>query len=121
MPPKQTQTQQSKPSKGSKISNTEWGLVIGALMWVDLIQFFLDGFAIGIIANRFIDIVVGMSLAFYFWIRKVKMDQKKVLTLIGSFIGEEIPGLDALPLWSADGIVTMMWDKADKNLPNLPI
>lgn len=113
--------QQPKAQKGSKISNTEWGLLIGALMWIDLIQFFLDAFAIGALINRFIDIVVGMSLGFYFWLRGVKMDTKKVMSLIASFALEEVPAIDALPLWSADGIATMLWDKADKNLPDLPI
>lgn len=118
-PPKPPE--ESRPRKGSRISNTEWGLVIGAAAIIDFIQFILDFFAVGIVVNRLIDIGVGMSLAFYFWMRGVSMDSKKTLTLLGSFVGEEIPGLDAAPLWTGDVVATMLWDKADKNLPNLPI
>jgi len=105
--------EQKPKSSGSKISNVEWGLVIGAVVVVDAVQFFLDAFAIGILANRFIDIVVGMALAFYFWARGVKMNAKKVLSLIASFVGEEIPVLDTLPLWTLDVILIMAWDKAE--------
>ncbi|MHB0978314.1 MAG: hypothetical protein ACYC1K_02865 [Minisyncoccota bacterium] len=104
--------QNQKPS-GSKISNLEWGLVIGAVAVVDVVQLFLNAFAIGILANRFIDIVVGMALPFYFWIRGVKMNAKKILSLIASFVGEEIPVLDTLPLWTLDVILIMSWDKAE--------
>ena len=104
--------QKPKPA-GSKISNVEWGLVIGAVVVVDAIQLFLNAFAIGILVNRFIDIVVGMALALYFWAREVKMNAKKVLSLIASFVGEEIPVLDTLPLWTLDVILIMSWDKAE--------
>ena len=49
--------------KGSKISNTEWGLVIGALFVIDLIQIGLDLLAqVGVILNRFIDVFVGCAV-----------------------------------------------------------
>lgn len=113
--------EEKKQHKGSRISNTEWWLVVGAVGCIDLIQFILDFFAIGILVNRFIDIIVGMSLGLYFWMRGVKMDSKKVLTLIGAFVAEEVPVLDAAPLWTGDVLLTMTWDKVDKNLPNIPI
>lgn len=102
-----------QPQQGSKIPNFEWGLVIGATAVVDVVQIVLDMFVIGAIANRFIDIVVGMALAGYFWIRGVKLNAKKILSLIASFVGEEIPVIDALPLWTLDVILIMAWDKAE--------
>ncbi len=113
------QTQQ--PQQGSRISNTEWGLVIGALATIDLTQFFLDVLLVGPFVNPFIDIVVGMALPFYLKIRGVKLDSKKIGGMIGAFFLELIPGFDALPLWCLDGFMNMMLDKADKKLPKLPI
>ncbi len=114
--------EQKPKSSGSKIGNLEWGLVIGAVAIVDAVQLFLNVFAIGVLANRFIDIVVGMALAFYFWIRGIKMNAKKVLSLIASFVGEEIPVLDTLPLWTLDVILIMAWDKAEGKIEKaLPI
>ncbi len=92
-------------------------LVAGAAFVVDCIQIVLNMFAIGIVANRFIDIVMGMTLSFYFYMRGVKMDAKKVTALVGSFILEEIPLVDSLPLWGGDVLATMAWDKLDKKNP----
>ncbi|MDB5254099.1 MAG: hypothetical protein JWL80_165 [Parcubacteria group bacterium] len=99
---------------GSKMSNMEWGLTIGALAMIDLVQFALDIFVIGVAANRFIDIGVGMTLPFYLRMRGVKMDGKKVGSMLGAFLIEQIPVLDALPLWCADGVFMYMMDKKDK-------
>ena len=112
---------EEQPQQGSKISNFEWGLVIGSLAVVDIVQFVLDMFIIGLVANRLIDIVVGMALPLYLKLRGVKLDFKKVGGMLGAFILEQTPGLDALPLWSLDGVMNMVWDKADKKLPKLPI
>ena len=105
--------EEPKKPGGSKISNFEWWLVVGATFCIDLIQIILDFFAVGVIVNRLIDIAVGMTLGFYFWIRGVKMDSKKIFAWIGTFVGEEIPGIDALPFWTGDVLLTMAWDKAD--------
>ncbi len=113
--------QEQQPQQGSRISNFEWGLVTGAALVVDAVQVFLNMFAIGIIANRGIDIVVGMVLPLYFYLRGVKLDSKKVFSWIGSFLLEEIPIVDSLPLWSGDMLLTMALDKTDKKLPTLPI
>ncbi len=92
----------------SKISNTEWGLVLGAFLIIDLVQFLLDlFFESGVIINRFIDIGVEISYSFYLWIRgEVGSGSDdmtmKVLGMVATFLGEEIPDLDALPFWSLD-------------------
>lgn len=104
---------------GSKISNTEWWLVIGALAVIDLVQIVLDIFVIGAVANRFIDFVVGISLPFYLKICGVKLDSKKIGGMVAAFFLEQIPGLDALPLWCLDGFTNMLWDKADKKKAEL--
>jgi hypothetical protein len=105
--------EEQKPKSGSKISDVTWGLLIGAAIIIDIIQVGLDLLAgFGLLLNRFIDIAVGMALPFTFWMLGVKLDSKKILTWIASFLLEEIPIIDALPLWSLDVVVTMAWDKA---------
>ncbi len=110
-------------NRGSKISNIEWGLLIGAVLTIDLIQAALDWlFGIGIVVNPFIDVFVGMSLALYFYLRGVKVNLKKVATFAAGF-GLEVFGfgLDTLPLWTLDVIAIMVLDKMEKKVPKLPI
>ena len=105
-------------AKKSKISNTEWGLLISALFVIDLIQIALDLlFQIGVVVNRFIDIFVGMALPFYLHIRGESMaDPKRLIGLLVTFVGEEIPDVDALPLWGLDGIYNFTLSKANKTI-----
>ena len=71
---------------GSKISNIEWGLLIGALFTIDLIQIGLDFLAVGAIINRFLDIFVGLSLALYLQMRGQSLaNPKRLFVLIGTF------------------------------------
>ena len=100
---------------GSKISNTEWGLVIGAGVVLDLVQWLLDAFVVGLFINPFIDIGIGMALPFYFYMRGIKPDSKKVLAWVGSGLIEALTA-GAIPLWTADIVVTMILDKLDKKM-----
>ncbi len=113
---------EEKKKDGPKISNIEWGLVIGALFTIDLIQIGLDLLLqVGVVANRFIDIFVGMSLALYLQLRGQSLaNPKRLLGLIGAFVAEEIPDVDALPLWGLDGIFNMMISKSDEVLAQVP-
>jgi hypothetical protein len=106
------------PEKKSKISNTEWGLVIAALVMVDLTQMVLEWFIIGLALNPvIIDPFIGMSFAFYLYIRGEKMtDTKHVLGWFGTYIMELIPGVDELPLWSLYGIYVMLLSKSQNIL-----
>lgn len=108
---------EEKPEK-SKISLTEWGLVIGALAVVDVIQFALDlFFEVGVIVNRFIDIFVGLSLWLYLKLRgKNSTNSKRLVGVLITFIGEEIPDVDALPFWTLDGIYNMVLERADEKI-----
>jgi len=98
-----------------RISNTEWGLVIGAAIVVDLVQLALDLFLVGIVANRFIDIVIGLTLPFYFKMRGVKMDWKKGGSILITFLLEFVGlGIDALPFWTGDILLIMAFDRAEQ-------
>lgn len=92
----------------SKIGNLEWGLVIGALILVDIIQILLDFVAIGIAVNRGIDVIVGLALPFYLHIRGEKMgDPKRLFGFLATLGLEFVPLVDGLPLWSADGFYNL--------------
>ena len=105
----------------SKISNTEWGLVIGALFTIDGVQIVLDLFVIGAVINRFIDIFVGLSFALYLQLRGQSLvNPKRLLALLATFTGEMIPVVDALPLWGLDGIVNMSLSKVDTIIKKVP-
>src|SRR5882724_9238574 len=105
--------QPDNQQQGSSISNIEWGLVIGAVVVIDLVEFGLDWIGIGLVANEFIDIWVGMALPFYFYMRGVTPDRKKLITwIVGPIFEMLTDGL--IPVgWTADVVITMLLDKAD--------
>jgi len=97
----------------SKIGKFEWGIVIGLLIVTDIAQIILDGFAIGVVVNRIIDFVVGLALPFYLQIRGEKMsDPKRFLAWLATFGLEEVPVVDAFPLWFGDGIYNFILARA---------
>jgi hypothetical protein len=110
-----------------KISNLEWGLVIGALFVVDLIQIGVEWlmiwlFGASIIVNFIIDLAVGMGFAFYLQMRGLSMaDPKRLFTLIGTFGLEMWPGLQELPLWSLDGVLNMLIYKSETIVKIIPV
>jgi len=96
----------------SRISNTEWGMVIGALLLVDIVQALLNFIAIGLILNRGITFIVGMSWTSYLHIRGEKMnDPKRLGGVLGAFGIEMIPGVDLLPAWTISGIYNLVLAK----------
>lgn len=86
----------------TKVNDIELWLVIGALATCDVVQFVLDLFGFGLVVNRFVDIAIAMVFGMYATTRKL-MDQQLAIALAACFIGEEIPVVDVLPLWSFEG------------------
>ncbi|MBI2476334.1 MAG: hypothetical protein HYV67_03770 [Candidatus Taylorbacteria bacterium] len=107
-----------KKKDGPDISNTEWGMVISLLFIVDGIQIGLDLlFQIGVIVNRFIDVVVGFAWPTYLYLRGVNLKSVKVVgSILLTFFLEEIPDVDALPLWGADGLFVLSVTKAEEKI-----
>lgn len=112
-----------KKATESKISNTEWGMVIGILGIIDGIQFALDWVGlpfvatVGTVLNRFIDFAVGLAWPTYLWLRGVNLKSVKTFGSIAlTFFLEEIPDVDALPLWVADGAFVMATVKAEETI-----
>lgn len=98
-----------KRTTPSKVNSGEWILVVLALVTVDVIQIILDFmFTSGIIINRFIDILVGLSLALYLYSRGQLADKETslriIMVLVVSFGVEQVPILDAAPFWTGDGL-----------------
>lgn len=114
-----------KENSGSKISNIEWGIVIGALFIVDLIQIILEWLLglIGIseIIIPLIDIFVGLSFGLYLHLRGQSVaSPKRFISLISTLFLEMVPVVDELPLWGLDGIFNMMMSKSDVILSQIP-
>lgn len=97
------QKEESGETKGSRMSKFEWGLFIASLAMIDLIQVVLDFFAIGLAANRIIDLTVVMAMPLVLVLRGFKLDAQVLLLIGGSFLAEEIPVVDAAPFWTFDG------------------
>lgn len=111
----------------SKISNTEWGLLIGALFCIDLIQIAVDFFlvwimGINVFINFLIDLFVGMSLPLYLQLRGESMaNPKRIFSILATFGLEMVPLMSDLPLWSLDGFFLMSVSKSDKIIKNIPM
>jgi len=105
----------------SKISNTEWGLFIGALLMVDGVQILLEWMIIGLVINPYIDIFLTMAIPFYLHMRGENMaDPKRIVGLAASFFGELIPVVDEFPLWSAYGVYLFFLSRSNKILKEIP-
>jgi hypothetical protein len=105
--------QEPEEPKQQQLSNITWGFLIGTAVVIDATQVVLDWLIIGLVANRYIDIVVGMGLSFALWILGVKMNKKKIISIVTAFFLEMAPLLDALPLWTLDVILIMAFEKAE--------
>jgi hypothetical protein len=97
--------------------NVELGLYIGANLLVDAIQAALDLVAIGAVINRFIDIFWGLCDAFYVQMRLGSIgNAKRFWGFVGTFIIEEIPGVDLIPAWTLDAIYNVWLHKTEVQL-----
>jgi len=111
----------------SKISNIEWGLVIGALFTIDAFQILIEWLFIwvagaSVIINVIIDVVVGFSLGLYLQLRGQSMaNPKRLFALLATFGFEMVPLVSELPLWGLDGIFNMAISKSDKIVAMVPV
>lgn len=102
------------PESGSKISNTEWGIVIGALFLIDAVEIGIDFlFGIGLFTNPFIDILVGMAWPTYLHLRGVNIKSAKMAaSFILSFIFQVVPAIDGI--WGIEGLYVFFAVKAER-------
>lgn len=84
-----------------KISRGEKLLVYGFFACMDLTQIILDFFGVTEIINHFLDFFIGgVLLAYGYWRRL--WNGQKILILAATFVGEQIPFVNALPFWTLD-------------------
>ncbi len=96
----------------SRIKDWEWWAILGITACLDIAQIILDAFLAGLAVNRYIDIIYAMIAVFYLAMRGVEMDMKTVGLFTISFLGEEIPIIDAAPFWTFDIWQVRKWDRA---------
>ncbi len=106
------------------MSKKEWKILGIIIAMIDLLQFILDMFAVGVVVNEIIDVVVGFSLPLYFQIRGVSMfNPKRAGAFLATLVGEAIPIANALPLWTLDVYVTYLTTKGEglliENVPDI--
>jgi len=87
----------------SKIGKGEWKLAYAVTGFIDIAQWVLDFFAVGLIINEFLDPAVGVILAAYFQLRGVSLisQPKRLISLLGSYLGEAFTDSIA-PAWIVD-------------------
>lgn len=99
-------------SKMKKISNFEWTLLLAVAILIDIVQIILNFFGIGLGLNRYITLLAAMSLLTYLGLRGVRPTAGRLLSLFGTFLGEEIPGADMFFFWSIE--VWFLWSSTSK-------
>ena len=77
---------------------------IGFAALVDATEFVLDGFAVGVVVNRIIDMTVGAIFLAYFFYKGLSIaDNSSVFgSIIGTIAGEFIPLVDIAPFFALD-------------------
>jgi len=89
--------------KTEPISNLGWFFLFSFVVVVDIAQIVLDlAFGAGVLVNRIIDVGVAFALLLIFHLKDVPLTQAQYMSIGSAFIGEQIPVLDALPMWTFD-------------------
>jgi hypothetical protein len=68
---------------------------------MDGVQIALDATGVGEVVNHILDFAIGAMLLLYGMIKKL-WTGKKLLVLLATFLGEQIPFVNALPFWTLD-------------------
>ncbi len=114
--------EKKKKEDGSKISDTEWGMVISFLFIVDGIQLGLNFIGIpfiatlGLLVNRFISFAMALAWPTYLYLRGVNLGGAKMISVVVTFFVESIPNIDSLPMWGLEGIYMMALVKAEEKI-----
>ncbi len=89
--------------KTEPITNLGWFFLIAFTIFVDILQIVLDlAFGAGAIANRIIDVGYAFALLLIFHLKDVPLTPAQYTSIAAAFVVEEIPVLDAFPMWTLD-------------------
>jgi len=98
------------------MTKTEWAILIGIVLFIDIVQAIASALALGIIANRFVNIAIGILLPYYLHMKGIDMiDFKKIVFMFVAFGGEELIIGDFLPLWTVAVILTYITVKGEED------
>lgn len=106
-------------NREEKLNSAVWLLLGTGAVMIDFAQVALDAFVIGFVLNIFIDIFVGLSLAFFFAINKM-LDLKLAVSLLLGFALDFISA-GILPAWSADIAYAWLVTDGSSKLGKVPV
>jgi hypothetical protein len=92
------------PKTKKRISGFGQALFIVFAILIDALEIILDAFAVGLIANRIIDIVAGILFMVYALFKGLSIadDFVTLSSIIGTIAGEMIPVIDIAPFFTID-------------------
>lgn len=102
--------------RGTSAAGIGWGqgiAMIAVAALIDLLQFFLTFLLIGLVVNFFISIVALLIFYGWFSVNGVsflagKRAFTRLMTFSAGFLGELIPLINAMPLWTASITMTVL-------------
>lgn len=86
--------------------------LIALALIVDGLQILLTLLFIGFLINPLIDILVGIAFTLMLGTHGGGLVRRRAIAMIMTAVGEFIPGINALPLWTAFAIYTIFMDRA---------
>lgn len=102
--------------KRNRISGVSGFFMIAVALVTDLLQIGLDIlFGAGVIVNRFVDVIFALGFGMWLALSDVTLwsNPRIGLTLGATFIGEQIPGVDVFPFWTADVVYIISQVRAE--------
>jgi len=106
--------------KNKEISNIAWGMLGGMALLVDATQFVLEWLLIGFVINPIINFYMTMGLNMYWYMKGQKIaSPKKALGSSVAFIGEMVPVVAQLPLWTGYIVYNFILYRKDKLIKNI--
>lgn len=100
-------------NKKYRIEWLEGGMMIGVATIYDALQAFLTFIIIGFLVNWIITIWAWLTFYFWFKFRGVSFLGTKSVSLNGGALIELIPGLNALPAWTAAVIILIIMTRSE--------
>ena len=86
----------------------------------DTLQALLTFILIGVVLNPIIDVMIAMLFTILLAAHGGGLVKRRAISMVITTIGEIIPGLNALPLWTGFAIYTVVVDKLHHNMQEDP-